>query len=330
MKKPCDKSFFWKRRRVLATGGAGFIGSWLVKKLLELGANVLVLDLKKESPILDGLAKKPKFLKADVRNFSTVQEVFRRFQPETVFHLAAKSIVSEANENPLETFDTNVRGTYNILEACRQTKSVKRIIVFSSDKAYGDSAKLPYQEDMPLRGTNPYDFSKSCADLMSQMYAKGFDLPLCITRCGNVFGGGDIHFSRLIPGVIRSAFLNKQFVIRSDGKFLRDYIYVEDIIRGQIILVEKMKDKKISGQAFNFGAKYPLSVLKVVEKTLSLMKKEFLSIKILNKGEGEIRNQHLSLKKTQRMLGWVPEISFEEGIKKTIGWYKEYFRKYGE
>jgi len=320
-------SHFWKNRPVLITGGAGFIGSCLTKKLMDFKAKVVVLDLKSSSPILDTSIKKPKFIQGDVRNLDFVKKVLKNYKIDTIFHLAAQTIVVFANKDPLTTLETNINGTYNILEATRQSKRVNGIIAVSSDKAYGEHKNLPYTETTPLQGVNPYDVSKSCADLLCQMYFKTFKVPVCITRPGNVFGEGDINFSRLIPGVIRSIFFNQRPIIRSDGKFLRDYIYIEDVINAHLVLAQTMGKKKFYGQAFNFGTGKPRSVLEVAEKIASLMKKENLNPKILNEAHHEIKYQYLSSKKAKKLLKWKATVSFEKGLKKTIKWYKAYFQK---
>jgi len=318
---------FWENRHVLITGGAGFVGGWLTKKLLTLKANTVVLDLRTNSPILASLVKKPKLIKGDINNQSLVKEVLAREEIDTIFHLAAQVEVGVANNNPFPTLETNIKGTYNVLEAVRQTKTVSRLIFSSSDKAYGSQKKLPYTEEMPLNGINPYDASKAYGDWLCQMYFQMFSVPVSITRCGNIYGAGDLHFSRLIPGTIRSAFFNKNPIIRSNGKYLRDYVYVEDIVNGHLLLAQAMKKKEILGQAFNFSTGKPYSVLEVVRKILALMGKENLKPQILNKAVGEIEKQSLCLEKAEKMLGWRPAVPFDEGLVKTIEWYDRYFRR---
>lgn len=323
----------WESRPTLVTGGTGFIGSWIVKKLLDLGAQVVVLDLKSYSPILDSLlaAKKKnlKLIQGDVCNQVLIKQILREYKIKTIFHLAAQAIVGTALKNPRKTLKTNICGTWNVLEACRLLKEAQQIVVASSDKAYGSHKHLPYAESAPLRGTAPYDVSKSSADLITQMYCKTYHLPICITRCGNTFGGGDLHFSRLIPDAIRSAFYNQTFIIRSDGKYTRDYVYVEDIARGYLLLAELMGPKKLAGQAFNLGINDPRQAIDVVKLILHLMKKDNLRPKILNEAKYEIKKQYLSSEKAKKILGWQPKYSLEEGLKKTIFWYKGFLKRYG-
>lgn len=320
-----EKSSFWKNRSVLVTGGVGFIGGWLVKALLEKGARVVVFDLNTSSPVINSISEKPVFIKADVRNLNLVNRAINTYKIDTLFHLAAQTIVGIANKDPLLTLETNIIGTYNILEAVRRSGRPSRLIFMSSDKAYGSQKKLPYTENMPLLGANPYDISKSCADELCQMYFKVFKIPVCISRCGNIFGGGDLHFSRLIPDTIRSVFFNKNPIIRSNGRFLRDYVYIDDIVDGHIMLAQAMVDRELFGEAFNFGVNKPQSVLEVAGKILKLTGKENLQPKILDIAVGEIKNQHLCSKKAEKILGWKPKVSFEKGLRKTIDWYENYF-----
>jgi len=233
-----------------------------------------------------------------------------------------------ANSDPASTFKTNIKGTWNILEACRKSRNVKQVVISSSDKAYGDKDKLPYYEEDPLQGRHPYDVSKSCADLLAQAYHKTYNLPVCITRCANLYGGGDLNFSRIIPGTIRAVILGNRPVIRSNGKYTRDYFYVEDAVLALVTLAKKMQEGRICGEAFNFSSGINLSVIELVNKILGLMDKKIRPV-ILNKAEGEIRNQYLSIKKSKRLIEWEPRFSLEAGLKKTISWYRDYFIKQG-
>jgi CDP-glucose 4,6-dehydratase len=241
-----------------------------------------------------------------------------------VFHLAAQTIVSIANNNPISTFETNIKGTWNILEACRRNKRIKKIIVASSDKAYGDQIELPYDENFSLIGRHPYDVSKSCADLICRSYFETYNLPVCITRCGNFYGGGDLNFNRIIPGTIRSILNNEPPVIRSDGSFIRDYFYIEDGVLAYILLAEKMEDPKLFGEAFNFSNEIQITVLDLVNKIIELMNSN-LKPKILNEVSNEIKHQYLSAKKAREILGWKPKFNLEPGLKKTIDYYKNFF-----
>ena len=313
---------YWKNRKVLITGHEGFLGSWLAKVLLSYGVKIVGIDKVKNRPIsiLNGLRKNITSIKGDVVSLSLVKKIIEKYKPQTIFHLAAEAIVVEANKNPVKTFKSNIEGTWNILEASRDKKFIETIIIASSDKAYRESNKLPYKEDAPLRGNYPYEVSKSCADLLAYTYFYTYNLPVCITRCGNTFGPGDFHFSRIVPDAIRSAFQNKTLLIRSDGKFTRDYVYVEDIINGYIMLAEKLQKLKLEGKAFNFSNEKPLSVIELVEKIYQIVNKK-PTYQILGKAKYEIKHQYLSSKRAREILGWKPKYSLEEGLKKTINWY---------
>ncbi|MDP8229914.1 MAG: GDP-mannose 4,6-dehydratase [Candidatus Gorgyraea atricola] len=320
------KGVFWKDRKVLITGHEGFLGSWLAKVLLGYGARITGIDKIKNRPVsmLNGLRKDITCVRGDIINLELVKNVIERFKPQTIFHLAAEAIVLEANKNPIKTFKSNIEGTWNILEASRNKKFIESIVIASSDKAYGETNKLPYKEDAPLSGNHPYDASKSCADLLAHTYYNTYNLPVGITRCGNVFGPGDFHFSRIAPDAIRSALQNRKLLIRSDGRFTRDYVYVEDIMNGYILLAENLQRLKLEGEAFNFSNEKPVSVIKMVKKIYQLAGIR-PSYKILSKVRHEIRHQHLSSWKARKALGWKPKHSLEEGLKKTINWYKGIF-----
>src|SRR3989338_6269275 len=282
-------------KNVLVTGGAGFIGSHLVNKLIEKGHKVIVID-----------------------NLSSG----RKENPNVVFHLAAQPLVDEAYKNPFLAIETNVMGTVNVLEACRKKGSMDSIVVVSSDKAYGKSKELPYKEHFPLKGDHPYDASKSAADLIAQTYFSTYGLPIVITRFSNVFGPGDLNFSRIIPGAIKAVIKNKEFLIRSDGKMIREYTYVKDIADGCIKLIEN-KDK-VLGQAFNFGSKNIFSVIDVVKRTEKILGQK-INYKILNTAQNEIPEQYLDWTKAKKFLNWQPETTFENGIKETYNWCKNFY-----
>lgn len=319
---------FWKNKKVLITGYEGFLGSWLTKKLLSYKANIVGLDIltrRKKTILNKNDFNKIKIINGSIENYKLVSNVIKGNNIDTIFHLAAQSIVTEANLNPLTTFKSNIEGTWNVLEASRNNKSVKRIIVTSSDKAYGEHKKLPYFEDSPLKGTHPYDVSKSCMDLLAYTYFHTYNLGVCILRCGNIYGEGDFHFTRIVPDTIYSLLKNRRLLIRSDGKFIRDYIYIEDVVRGCVTLAEKINSLKLWGQAFNLSNEVPISVLELVKKISNLLKRK-PNVKILNKAEYEIRKQYLSSKKAKKILDWKPRYTLEEGLKKTITWYKKFFQ----
>lgn len=319
---------YWQHKYVFVTGATGFLGSWLVKYLTDAGATVTVLvrDMAFDSNLyLSGCGNKVNIVYGELENYLLLERTLGEYQIDTVFHVGAQTQVEIANRNPLSTFESNIKGTWNLLEACRRTPTVKKVIVASSDKAYGSHKTLPYDEEFSLRGEHPYDVSKTAADLISGAYFKTYKLPVCITRCGNLFGGGDLNFNRIVPGMIRSFFYKKTPIIRSNGKFSRDYLYIEDAVKAYMLVAEKMDDSKIHGQAFNFSNEKPISVLEVVNRIGQAMGSK-LKPKILNKASGEILDQYLSAGKAKKILHWKPVYDFDAALVKTISWYKKYFR----
>lgn len=325
-------SDFWLDRPVFVTGATGLLGSWLVKRLLELKADVvcLVRDWVPQSElVLSKTIERVKTVRGDVRDQKLLERVLGEYEIDTVFHLAAQTIVGIANRNPVSTFETNIQGTWSLLEACRRSPLVKQIVVASSDKAYGEHENLPYTEETPLQGKHPYDVSKACADLIAQTYAYTYGLPVVITRCGNLYGGGDLNWNRVIPGTIKSILKGQRPVIRSDGNYVRDYFYVEDGVNAYLSLAENLsKTKDLAGQAFNFSNEEPISVINLVKLILNLMDSNLEPL-ILNKAINEIREQYLSSKKAREILKWKPKFSLVEGLTLTIKWYKDFFEKSG-
>jgi CDP-glucose 4,6-dehydratase len=321
---------FWLDRPTFVTGGTGLVGSWLVKRLMDAGADVvcLVRDWVPQSEMVrQGWIEKVKVVRGDIRDRETIERVLGEFEIDTVIHLAAQTIVTIANRNPISTFETNIAGTWNILEAGRRSPKVQQIVVASSDKAYGDQEVLPYDENTPLQGQHPYDVSKSAADLIAFTYAKSFDLPVVITRCGNFYGGGDLNWNRIIPGTIRSILRGQRPVIRSDGEYIRDYFYVEDGAAAYMLLAEKLAAKpELKGQAYNFSNEIQVSVREIVERIRKVMKSD-LSPEIRNEVSNEIRHQYLSAEKARRDLGWQPMFNLDEGLSRTIDWYKGFFNE---
>ena len=319
---------FWKGRRVFVTGATGLVGSWLVRALLSREAHVaaLVYDADSESELYrSGDIDRISVVTGDLEDYLTLVRAIDDNGVETVFHLGAQPLVDVAHRKPLETFDTNIRGTYNILEACRRLSyAVGRVVVASSDKAYGESPDLPYTEQTPLRGRHPYEVSKSCADLLAQTYHHTYGLPVAIARCGNVYGGGDLNWNRLVPGTVRSFLLGERPVIRSDGEYVRDYFFVEDAARCYIHLAERLDEDAVAGEAFNFSAESPLSVLEVVRVIQRLMNSHNLEPDVRDEARGEIRSQYLSSAKARRVLGWRPEFTLEQGLERTIEWYRAF------
>ncbi|MGI8710737.1 MAG: GDP-mannose 4,6-dehydratase, partial [Acidimicrobiales bacterium] len=269
-------------------------------------------------------------ISGELENFWTLERAINRHEIDTVFHLGAQPIVDMAHRFPLQTFEANIRGTYNLLEVCRiHRQLVNRVVIASSDKAYGPHDELPYTEEMELRGRHPYEVSKSCTDLIAQCYAHTYQLPVCIARCGNIFGGGDLNWSRLVPATIRSILRGQRPILRSDGTFLRDYIYVKDASGAYLCLAQAMENASasvpnVSGEAFNFSPEAALSVLDVVGQITKMMGREDLTPDIRNTAQGEIPSQYLDSTKARRMLNWKPQWSMEDGMRETIDWYRNF------
>jgi CDP-glucose 4,6-dehydratase len=319
---------FWLDRPTFVTGATGLVGSWLVERLANAGADVicLVRDWVPQSELIrTGLIERVKVIRGDVRDRDTLERALGEFEIDTVFHLAAQTIVTIANRNPVSTFETNIAGTWNLLEASRRSPKVRQIVIASSDKAYGDQEILPYDESTPLQGQHPYDVSKSAADLIAHTYAISYDLPVMITRCGNFYGGGDLNWNRIIPGTIRSILRGQRPVIRSDGEYTRDYFYVEDSAAAYMLLAEKLADKpELKGEAFNFSNEIQVTVSQIVCRILDLMNSD-LQPDVRNEASNEIRHQYLSAAKARQMLRWSPLYTLEEGLQKTIDWYQDFF-----
>jgi CDP-glucose 4,6-dehydratase len=322
------KSSFWQDRPTFVTGGTGLLGGWLVRRLLDLDADVICLirDWVPQSEIArTQLINRVKVVRGDVCDQALLERILGEDEISVVFHLAAQTIVSIANRNPISTFNTNIHGTWALLEACRRSPKIQSVVIASSDKAYGDQEKLPYDENTPLQGRYPYDVSKSCADLLAQSYAITYKLPVAITRCGNFYGGGDLNWNRVVPGTIRSILRGQQPVIRSDGKYVRDYFYIEDGAAAYTLLAEHLaQNADLSGQAFNFSNETPMSVLELVTSILRLMESDSKPV-ILGKTTNEIREQYLSANKARLFLNWQPVFTLDEGLNRTISWYKEFF-----
>lgn len=320
---------FWKEKNVLVTGCTGLLGSWLTKALVDNKANVIGLirdKVPKSNLNRSTYNEKIISVYGELEDYFLLERIVNEYEIDSIFHLGAQTIVSIANQNPISTFKTNIEGTWNLLEACRKSPTIERIVVASSDKAYGAQKELPYNEKTPLEGRHPYDVSKSCADLLCRSYYETYQLPVCITRCGNFYGGGDLNFNRIVPGTIRSVLNSERPIIRSDGTMIRDYFYIEDGIEAYLSLAKQMNNK-IHGEAFNFSNEKPLSVVEIVDKILKVMEVKTDPI-ILKQASNEIPSQYLSAIKAKKQLGWKPLYGLEEGLKKTIDWYKSFFKDY--
>ena len=326
MEKMVDS--FWLSRSVLVTGATGLVGGWLVKELLKRGARVsgLIVDADTSSELYrSGDVQKINVISGDLAFYEHVSRAVSQSEAQTIIHLGAQTIVGTAIRDPLTTFKANIEGTWNILEAARRMpEKVTSIVVASSDKAYGTSDSLPYIEDQPLRGEGPYDVSKSCTDLIAQTYGLTYNLPVTIARCGNIYGGGDLNWSRIVPGTLRDIYENKVTTIRSDGTFTRDYVNVLDIVDAYLHLAESTESNQFNGEAFNFSRDEPMSVLDIHMKIYEASGIEYRRPVISNAAKSEIKNQHLNSRKARELLGWKSKVTLQEGLKLTAEWYKNY------
>jgi CDP-glucose 4,6-dehydratase len=318
---------FWQDRPTFVTGGTGLVGSWLLKRLVDGGAEVvcLVRDWVPQSEVVrSGILDQVRVVRGDVCDLDLLERALGEYEIATVVHLAAQTTVPVANRNPVSTFESNVRGTWSLLEACRRSPTVKQIVLASSDKAYGSQTQLPYVEDAPLIGRTPYDVSKSSADLIAQAYAATYGTPVAITRCGNFYGGGDLNWNRIVPGTIRSVLRAERPIIRSDGRYVRDYFYVEDGAAAYLLLAEKLAaDPSLAGHAFNFSNEEAITVLDLVGRILQTMGVD-VEPHVLNQASNEIRDQRLSAAKARTVLGWKPGFPLDEGLARTIAWYRAF------
>jgi CDP-glucose 4,6-dehydratase len=318
---------FWQDRNVLVTGATGLLGSWVTQRLVANEANVTILcrdRVPKSKLIEDHSIDRVNVVYGGLENYFLLLRALNEYEVETVFHLGAQTIVTTAYRNPISTFESNIKGTWNILEACRNVNSVQRVVVASTDKAYGSQKNLPYTEESQLNGEYPYDVSKSCADMIARAYNKTYGLPVAVTRCGNLYGAGDLNFDRLIPGTIKSILLHQEPTIRSDGTYIRDYLYLKDVVDAYFTLAEKLTNSDVKGEAFNLSTKNKMTVIEVVNLIIRLMRSK-LKPKILNKVKGEIRDQYLSSEKAERVLGWKAHYTLEQGLRETIPWYRNLF-----
>lgn len=316
----------WSGRSVLVTGAAGLLAGWVERELLESGATVLGLDNDWNGPRATVPPAGTERIDGDVRNTPLLRELLAERRIDTVIHLAAQTLVGPAVEDPVDTFSNNIEGSWSVLEACRGAEGVHRIVVASSDKAYGDASGRPYTETMPLRAHHPYDMSKAVTDMLAQTYAVTYGLPVAITRCGNLYGGGDLNWSRIIPGTIRSVLLGRAPEIRSDGSFVRDYLYVRDAATGVVMLADAVGERpEFAGTAFNFAAGARMPVIEVVRRVLKLIDSALEPV-VLNLPLKEIQDQRVSAARARRLLGWRPRTSIDAGLLETIAWYRTYLK----
>ncbi len=320
---------FWKNRPVLVTGVSGFVGSWLASRLVQEGARVvgLVMENMPGSNFSQlGLEKQITVVRGRLEELLLLEQTVQKYKVEVVYHLGAQTIVGIANHSPLPTFKANIEGTWNLLEACRGKSYIRAVVVASTDKAYGTHKTLPYREDFSLNPEYPYDVSKACADMIAKSYWLTYSLPVVITRFANIYGPGDLHFSRIVPDTIRSILQGKAPVIRSDGTPERDYLYIDDAVDLYLVLAERIDVTK--GEVFNAGHNRPVSVLKLVETILQLLGRPDLKPDILGKGKlhGEIDRQWLDGSKVKKLVGWSPGVGLEAGLKKTLTWYAAYLK----
>jgi CDP-glucose 4,6-dehydratase len=319
---------FWQDRPTLVTGASGFIGGYLVARLVEAGADVVCL-LRDWAPLAElsrgGWTQRVRIVQGDICDQPLVERALGEYEIDTVFHLAAQAVVGVGNRNPVCTFESNIRGTWTVLEACRRSPSVRQIVTASSDKAYGDHEELPYREEAPLAGRHPYDVSKSCADLIARSYAETYGLPVAITRCGNFYGGGDLQWNRIVPGTIRAVLRGQVPIIRSDGLYVRDYFYAEDGAAAYMTLAEQLAARaELRGEAFNFSNELQMTVFELVTEILRLMNASDREPRVLGQAPHEIRHQYLSAAKARRVLSWRPIYSLQDGLRQTINWYKNF------
>ena len=320
---------YWNNKRVLVTGASGMVGSWLTAWLVGSGAYTVAFlaDTDPKSELMrSGTIKKVHVVNGRLENYDDIERAINNHEIDSVFHLGAQPIVGAADRAPRHTFESNIQGTWNLLDACRVLHPlVKRIVVASSDKAYGTQLTLPYTEDMSMNGDHPYEVSKSCTDLISTTYARTYGTPVTIARCGNIYGGGDLNWNRIVPGTLRSLLRNEQPILRSDGTFVRDYLHVDDIVSAYLLLGENTDHPGIWGQGFNFSDEAPLTVMQIYNAICVAADRAEIKPIILNASSSEIKDQYLDSTKAHNTLGWKASVTLNEGLKKSFEWYREFF-----
>jgi CDP-glucose 4,6-dehydratase len=320
---------YWNSKRVLVTGASGMVGAWLTRWLVDSGAYTVafIADSDPQSELVrSGTLNKLNVVNGRLENYDDIERAINNHEVDSIFHLGAQPIVGAADRAPRHTFESNIQGTWNLLDACRiLSPLVKRIVVASSDKAYGTQPILPYTEDMSMNGDHPYEVSKSCTDLISTTYARTYGTPVTIARCGNIYGGGDLNWNRIVPGTFRSLLRNEQPVLRSDGTFVRDYLHVDDIVSAYLLLGENTDKIELYGQGFNFSDESPLTVMQIYNAICAASGRVGVEPLILNAASSEIKDQYLDSTKAHDVLGWRASVTLEEGLKKSFDWYRNFF-----
>lgn len=318
---------FWQGKLVFVTGCTGLLGSWLTAELIHKGANVLGLihsDPTHSLLAYMGTIQRIDTIQGDIRDFDLIAKILVENPVDIIFHLAAQTQVGVANRDPITTFDTNIKGTWTLLEIARCQPKPPGLIIASSAKVYGEQSELPYSEDTPLLGQQPYDVSKACADLITRTYAHSYNLPVAIARCANLYGGGDLNWRRIVPGTIRSTLQGERPIVRSDGTAKRNYIYVQDAVRGYLTLAQNLHRPDVCGEAFNFGVEAATTVLDMIHTIIRLSPQSHLQPIILNEAQNEVQEQHLCSRKARQILDWQTRYSLEDGLRETISWYERY------
>jgi CDP-glucose 4,6-dehydratase len=322
---------YWSDKRVLVTGASGMVGSWLTQWLVESGAHTVafIADTDPQSELVrSGTINKVSVVNGRLENYDDIERAINNHEVDSIFHLGAQPIVGAADRAPRHTFESNIQGTWNLLDACRVLSPlVKRIVVASSDKAYGTQPILPYTEDMSMNGDHPYEVSKSCTDLISTTYARTYGTPVTIARCGNIYGGGDLNWNRIVPGTFRSLLRGEQPVLRSDGTFVRDYLHVDDIVSAYLTLGEQTDNPAFAGQGFNFSDESPLTVMAIYKAICEAAGRKDTEPQILNAASSEIKDQYLDSTKAHNVLGWRASVTLDDGLKKSFNWYRNFFAR---
>jgi CDP-glucose 4,6-dehydratase len=325
-----SSAFSWHGRVALVTGCTGLLGCWVSRRLCDLGARVvgLVRDAVTDGHPFErfGLRDRMKLVTGSVDDFDLVRRLVAEERVQVILHLAGQSRVHVAAERPRLAFEVNIRGTWNVLEAVRVAGTRTPVVLASSGTVYGTADELPFTEDTPLRSTSPYDASKACAESVARSYHATFGVPVCLVRSGNLYGGGDLHIERIVPGTIRALLSGERPVIQGDGRAVRDYLYVDDAARAYVMLAEATDDSEIAGEAFNLGAERPTTVADIVETIMRVGGRPDLTAHVLGRPAPAVPAMVLSSLKARKAVGWRAETPLETGLASTIAWYREFWR----